>query len=210
MKLKAVLKPLALCAGLLLSNCGEKPRNEFLLPVMGPKTLEGKDTVYHHIGTFRFTNQFGKPLTNHDISGKIVVSNFFFASCQSICPEMSSNLKQVQAAFDLQDSVLILSHTVNPMNDTVEVLRQYAELYGAKAGKWHFLTGKKDDIYALAKNDYLVNALEDDGSPGGFLHSELFLLLDTKGRIRGMYDGTSKADVQKLIGDIHLLLREQN
>ena len=136
------------------------------------------------------------------------MADFFFASCQSICPEMSKNLKDVQKAFENDDSLLILSHSVNPLHDTVEVLNAYGNTYGAKKNKWHFLTGNKKQIYDLAKTSYLVNALEADGSPEGFLHSELLLLIDKKGRIRAMYDGTDKIQVQKLIKDIKLLKTE--
>jgi protein SCO1/2 len=84
----------------------------------------------------------------------------------------------------------------------------YATTYGAKKNKWHLLTGDKKSIYDLAKNSYLVNALEDDGSEEGFLHSELLFLLDGKGRFRGMFDGTDKSEVRKLIDAIHLLRKE--
>ena len=99
---------------------------------------------------------------------------------------------------------------MNPMHDTVEVLMNYATTYHATKSKWHLLTGDKKVIYDLAKSGYLVNALEDDGSPEGFLHSELFLLIDKQGRMRGMYDGTDKAQVGKLIEDIKLLKTEKS
>jgi protein SCO1/2 len=121
---------------------------------------------------------------------------------------MSTNLKDVQAAFAKDDSLLLLSHSVNPLHDTVEVLNAYGSTYGAIKNKWHLLTGDKKQIYDLAKTSYLVNAIEDDGTPEGFLHSELLLLVDTKGRMRGMYDGTDKVQVQKLIEDIKLLKKE--
>ena len=193
-----------------LVSCKPAVQNHLVLPVFGEKVVKNADTVYHSIGNFSFKNQYGETISNTTCKNKIVVANFFFASCQSICPEMSTNLKDVQSAFEKDDSLLILSHSVNPMHDSVEVLYNYAELYSAKKNKWHFLTGNKDSIYALAKNSYLVNAIEDDGSPGGFLHSELFLLVDTKGRIRGMYDGTSNSDVQKLISDVRVLKTEGN
>ena len=97
---------------------------------------------------------------------------------------------------------------MNPLHDTVAVLKDYAGRYRAIKNKWHFLTGDKKQIYELAKSSYLVNALEDDGTPEGFLHSELLILIDTKGRMRGMYDGTDKAQVNKLIADIKLLKKE--
>lgn len=208
MKLRNLnLSTLVLAAGICLTAC-QPAAPSLLLPVFGEKKLAGADTVYHTIGAFSLKNQYGENVTQATMANKICVSNFFFATCQSICPEMSTNLTEVQKVFAGDDSVLILSHSVNPLHDTVEVLRGYASQYGALQNKWHLLTGDKKMIYDLAKNSYLVNAIEDDGSPEGFLHSELFLLIDTKGRIRGMYDGTDKAQVQKLIADIRLLKKE--
>ena len=181
-----------------------------LLPIFGIKKIGNKDTIYHTIGDFSFTNQFGETVNNKTVENKIYVADFFFASCKSICPEMSTNLMDVQKAFENDDSLLILCHTVNPLHDTEEVLNDYSKVYGAKKNKWHFLTGNKKEIYDLAKISYLVNALEDDGTPEGFLHSELLLLIDKKGRIRAMYDGTDKVQVIKLIKDIKLLKQEIN
>lgn len=210
MKSKKILKLLSFAGLIVLAGCGtNKNDSPLLLPVYGSKTLDEKqDTVYHTVSDFELVNQHGEKITGNNIKNKIYVANFFFATCQSICPEMSTNLIDVQKAFEKDDSLLILSHSVNPLHDTVEVLKNYAGTYGALKDKWHLLTGDKKTIYDLAKNSYLVNALEDDGSPEGFLHSELFLLVDTKGRLRGMYDGTDKAQVLKLIDDIRLLKKE--
>jgi protein SCO1/2 len=203
-KLKANLSALAIAV--LSFSC--KKESTLLLPVYGEKKATETDTVYHTVGQFAFTNQYGETISNSTVKDKIYVADFFFATCQSICPVMSKNLTQVQKEFEKNDSILILSHSVNPMHDTVAVLSAYAESYGAKKNKWHFLTGNKKQIYDLAKTSYLVNALEDDGSEEGFLHSELFLLVDPNGRIRGMYDGTDNAAVNKLISDIRLLKKE--
>jgi protein SCO1/2 len=191
----------------LLLGC-KQGTPKLLLPVFGEKKTVGEDTVYHTIGDFKLINQYGETVSKETIKNKIVVANFFFATCQSICPVMSTNLTGLQQAFEKDDSLLILSHSVNPLHDTVEVLMNYATTYHALKHKWHLLTGDKKQIYNLAKESYLVNALEDDGTPEGFLHSELFLLVDTKGRIRGMYDGTDKAQVNKLVEDIKLLKKE--
>lgn len=198
---------LFLIPALLLFACSkEKPLK--VLPVYGDKKEMKGDTLFHIIGTFNFIDQDNESVSNETVKNKIYVANFFFATCESICPEMSKNLKYVQEAFDKDDSVLILSHTVNPKHDTVEVLKQFSAIYQAKKGKWHFLTGDKKQIYDLALNSYLVNALEDDGSAEGFLHSEMLLLIDKKSRIRGMYDGTDHPAVLKLIEDIKLLKKE--
>lgn len=206
-KLKQIVKLLITIILLINFSCKNTTPMQ-LLPIFGEKKLSNTDTIYHTIGNFSFTNQFGENITNQTVKNKIYVADFFFATCQSICPQMSSNLKDVQAAFLNDDSLLILCHTVNPLHDTVNVLLNYGVTYGAKKNKWHFLTGNKQQIYGLAKNSYLVNALEEDGSTEGFLHSELFLLIDTKGRIRGFYDGTDKVQVAKLISEIKLLKSE--
>lgn len=184
---------------------------KILLPIFGEKKLAGteaKDTLYHTIQPFQFINQYGDTVSEKTIANKIYVADFFFATCQSICPQMSSQLVHVQKVFEKDHDILILSHTVNPMNDTVEVLKGYADSYGAQKNKWHFLTGNKKEIYDMARYSYLVNAFEDDGTPEGFLHSELFLLIDKQKRVRGMYDGTDSVSVVKLISDIKLLEQE--
>jgi protein SCO1/2 len=183
--------------------------NKFVLPILGEKHLGTKDTIYHTIGNFTLTNQFGEQVSEQTTKNKIYVADFFFATCQSICPQISTNLADVQKAFEKDDDILILSHTVNPFHDTVEVLNKYGISYNAKKGKWHFLTGDKKTIYSLAKKDYLVNAVEDDGSEEGFIHSEFLLLIDKQKRIRGIYDGTDKVQVKKLIDDIKLLKKEK-
>ncbi len=208
MKLKLSLKILAAASITLLTNCKDESPKMYL-PVFGEKKVAGEDTIYHTISGFNLTNQYGEQVNKETVKNKVYVANFFFATCQSICPEMSTNLVDVQKEFAEDDSVLILSHSVNPLHDTVDVLRNYASTYGAIKNKWHLLTGNKKMIYDLAKESYLVNALEDDGSPEGFLHSELFLLIDTKGRLRGMYDGTDKGEVRKLIEAIRLLKKER-
>lgn len=195
-----------------LISCQGNVTNEVkLLPIYGEKKPVGseiRDTIFHTVKPFLFTNQYGEKVTEETVKGKIYVADFFFATCESICPKMSTQLVTVQNAFAKDDSVLILSHTVNPMHDTVEVLKKYAERFGATKNKWHLLTGNKKEIYDMARYSYLVNALEDDGSAEGFLHSELFVLIDSKKRIRGFYDGTDNVAVAKLIADIKLLKTE--
>ncbi len=207
MKLKLILKIILICSIVFYFGCTEK-KSSVLLPIYGEKKIIAGDTIYHQIASFNLTNQIGQVVNQNTTKNKIYIANFFFASCQSICPMMSNQLQEVQKAFLADDSVLILSHSVNPLHDTVAVLSNYGDTYGAKTNKWHLLTGNKKQIYDLAKTSYLVNAFEDDGSPEGFLHSELFLLIDKKARIRGMYDGTNTSEVKKLIEDVKLLKQE--
>jgi len=188
----------------------KKEEKKLLLPVYGTKTVfPDGDTVYHTVKDFSLLNQYKEVVTQKNTENKIYVANFFFATCQSICPAMSNQLGRVQQAEKNDADFLILSHTVNPMHDTAEVLLEYAGKYGAIKNKWHFLTGDKKAIYKLAKEDYIVNALEDDGTPEGFIHSEAMLLIDKQKRIRGIYDGTDSLQVNKLITDINLLKTEK-
>jgi protein SCO1/2 len=208
-----IVKFSILFLSLLVFSCTERSvkTNKLLLPIIGEKKLagvDGTDTIYHTIQPFSFINQFNDTVTEKTIANKIYVTDFFFATCQSICPKMSSQLVHVQNAFKNDKDVLLLSHTVNPSNDTVEVLNGYAQTYGAIKNKWHLLTGNKKAIYDMARYSYLVNALQEDGSAEGFLHSELFILIDKQKRIRGFYDGTDSVAVVKLISDIKLLKQE--
>ena len=187
-------------------------KNELLLPVYGAKKVNAPgstDTLYHTIPDFSFTNQYKENVTQKTTAGKIYIANFFFATCQSICPVMTTQLSRVQKEVQNDTAILILSHTVNPMHDTAEVLLEFANKYGAIKNKWHFLTGPKKDIYELAKKSYLVNAVEDDGTVEGFIHSETFLLIDKQHRIRGVYDGTDSLQVDKMMGDLKILKTEK-
>ena len=213
LKMKNISKIIAIT--LFLFSCNPKKETaegpKLLLPVIGEKKYAGMgtDTLYHTVGDFKLVNQNKDTVSQKTTENKIYVADFFFATCQSICPQMSHELIRVQENFKNDHEFLILSHTVNPSHDSSEVLNAYAGKYGAVKNKWHFLTGNKKVIYDLALNDYLVNALQDDGSAEGFLHSELFLLIDKQKRIRGMYDGTDSIAVNKLISDIKLLKTEK-
>jgi protein SCO1/2 len=184
------------------------------LPVFGPRQAAPAgaagtvDTLYHAIGAFSLTDQYGEPFGRDQIRGKIVVANFFFATCRTICPDMSEQLRRVQKKFSGDPDVLLLSHTVDPANDTVEALKAYSEKYGAVRGKWHFVTGDKPMLYRLASESYFLTAVETRGGPEEFIHSEQFVLLDKEGRIRGYYDGTDPAGVDQLMDEILVLKQE--
>jgi len=178
---------------------------------------ESGDTA--KIPPFIFTNQDGKKITNADYKGKIYVADFFFTTCPGICKIMTENMKRLQEEFVKQEDFYLLSHTVNPERDTVETLRRYARDKGADTRNWNFVTGTKDSIYKIAES-YFANASPDSLAPGGFLHSEFFILIDKEGNIRcrkeddgnikAVYDGTSEADMRKLKDDIKVLIAEYN
>ncbi len=176
------------------------------LPVVDPEPEDGRP---HSIPDFAFVNQTGDTVTQADYADKIYVANFFFTACPSTCPPMMKNLTMVQETFQDNEKVAILSHTVDPKRDTVEALQAYAAKYGIKAKKWDLVTGRKTPLYNMARNGYDVVSLEGSGrGPAGFVHSSKLILVDRQQQIRGYYDGTEQADVQRLIDDIHFLLKQ--
>lgn len=195
------------------------------LEILGPieiqsKTVDGRqvnDTVYHTISGFSLLNQDSIQVSDAIFRGKIHVANFFFTTCGTICPKMSSEMMRVQHAFEKDTNVVIVSYTVDPDYDTPAVLKEYASQHKAITNKWFFLTGDKKTIYDLARNSYYLVAGEGDGGPEDFIHSEMFTLIDREGRIRGgrdkkgnmlTYDGTNILDVNRLIEDIAVLKLE--
>jgi protein SCO1/2 len=195
-------------------------------PVDVKKTIvngeETVDTIYHTIPPFTFVNHLGDTVTEKNFEEKIYVANFFFATCRGICPKMSTQMLRVQEKFKDSQSLRLISHTVDPERDTVEALANYAEAVHANPGIWHFITGKKENIYSLAENGYFVTAMDNkpglstdsmkalnaEQGPEEFIHSEKFILVDKEKRIRGYYDGTSTAEVNKLLEDIRMLINE--
>ncbi len=177
-----------------------------------PQWIEKTDSLYqgiHTIPSFDFTDQDGKEITEKIFSGKIYVANFFFCSCPGICKRLTSNLSLVQKAFQDDSRILLLSHSVTPEADNVSRLKEYARSNGVISGKWHLVTGKRNEIYQIARASYFAD--EDLGEQKGtndFLHTENILLIDTQKRIRGIYKGTSVKDINDLIADIKKLEAE--
>lgn len=169
----------------------------------------------HTIADFSFLNQLGDTITKVDVSGKIFVTDYFFTTCGGICPKMTLQLQRVQREFADDPNFLILSHTVNPKTDSVEVMYNYAERFEANPEKWWFLTGSKEELYTMARKSYLVVPDKADpnfshGDESDFIHTENFVLIDPDGRIRGMYDGTSPDEVSELMRDVYDLKKEYN
>jgi protein SCO1/2 len=160
---------------------------------------------YHSIADFSFTNQNGKTITQKDYEGKIYVADFFFTTCGSICPKMTTNLVEVQKAIINNPKVMLLSHTVFPETDSVSVLKKYAIKNGVIDSKWNLVTGDKKQIYSLARKSYLAVKLGKPEELYDMVHTENFVLVDSKRRVRGFYDGTKKEDIARLIEDITFL-----
>ncbi|MEZ4876168.1 MAG: SCO family protein [Flavobacterium sp.] len=160
---------------------------------------------YHTIADFSFTNQNGKTVTQKDYEGKIYVADFFFTTCQSICPKMTVNMVDVQKAILNNPKVMLLSHTVTPEIDSVSVLKKYAIEKGVIDSKWNLVTGDKKDIYFIARKSYLAVKTGKPEELYDMVHTENFVLVDSKRRVRGFYDGTNPDEIKKLIYDIKWL-----
>ncbi len=180
------------------------------LSIYGPKTLDANgDTLYHRIPDFSFINQNGETISQDKFQDKIVVADYFFATCPSICPKMATHMLVLQDHFHDRKDFALLSHTVNPEHDSVHVLREYATKVHAMDSIWDFVTGDKEALYDQAFKGYFVNALPDEIAPGGFLHSQFLILIDKKQRIRGYFDGTSTSEVNDLMDAIEILMKEE-
>jgi len=171
--------------------------------------VEARGRSLHTIGEFRLVDQTANAVTAETLDGKIWVADFFFTTCGGICPKLTSNLREVQDAFLADDGVALISHTVTPKIDTVEQLAQYGKARGVRPDKWRLVTGEREVIYRLARESYYADGdLETPPTPNRFLHTEKVFLVDTKRRIRGVYDGTRKIDMRLLIEDIRVLKKE--
>lgn len=211
-----LIKSYSIFISICLFSCYSKEQKE-QLPFYNtadftPQWISATDKEYstiHTITPFQFTNQKGKLIRNEDVDGKIYVANFFFSKCASICPRMNGNLKKVAATFEENPDVLILSHSVTPDTDSVAQLASYASKQGIDAKKWWLLTGDKNAIYTLARRSYFADEeLGYNRSTNDFLHTENAVLIDRKGRIRGVYNATLELEINKLIEHINLLLSE--
>lgn len=177
--------------------------------ISGNKELPVLGEPGHFAGPFTFVNQAGKTITEHEAGNKVTVAEYFFTTCPGICKIMNNNLTEVYRQYKDRTDFMILSHTVDPETDSVQVLSEYARRIGATLPVWQLLTGPKETLYAAARHDYLL-AVEDTAGKGtadDFIHTEYVALLDQQRRIRGFYDATNKTAMQQLIKDIKTLLQ---
>jgi protein SCO1 len=186
---------------------GENHHSLFIFqPIDSVQTDRGyKVTKAFTVPEFTLTSQEGKSFSSTELKGKIYVANFIFTRCEAQCKQMTNQMVRVQEAFRANKNVSIVSFTVDPQFDSVEVLKQYAASYGALSDKWKFLTGDKEYIYNLGQTGFFVSTMEEQGLPISFLHSEKFILVDQHGWIRGFYDGTDQKEVDRLIMEVQVL-----
>lgn len=176
-------------------------------PELVDSTVQYK-SKYHTIADFSFVNQNGDTITQKDYEGKIYVADFFFTTCGSICPKMTTNLADVQKEVLNNPKVMLLSHTVFPEVDSIPVLKAYAVKHGVVDSKWNLVTGDKKEIYTMARKSYLAVKLGRPDQLYDMVHTENFVLVDQKRRVRGFYDGTDKEEIKRLLGDIDFLSKE--
>ena len=192
----------------------------FLLLVLGfymvmtkiiPRYGKVELPVLSYVQPFAFTNQEGRVITEKDMAGKVAVVEYFFTTCKGICPKMNTNMQQVYQQFRKEPDFRILSHTVDPQTDSVPRMKRYADSLGADPHSWWFLTGRKDSLYSAARNSYL---LDDPKNNSGsideqFIHTQFFALVDRDGKVRKIYDGLKKDELEQLKNDISRLLKEK-
>lgn len=178
-----------------------------LIPGFGKSKLEPIGRVL----PFSFINQDGKKMTEKDVAGKIFVAEYFFTTCKSICPIMHANMKIVYEKFKNEKDFLIVSHTSDPAIDSASRLRKYADSLNVDTQKWIFLTGTKDSLYKQARYSYKIDDPHNNplSNEVDFIHSQFFSLVDKNGVVRNIYEGNVRNDVEKMIEEIEVLLKEK-
>lgn len=207
---------LAVASTLLLASCSDNKADQATtLPYIGEHDVRARpdggpaDTIYATIPSFTLTNQEGKTVTTNSLAGKVYVTDFFFATCPSICPKMQSEMLRVYEQYKNNPRVAFLSHTIDPAHDSIPVLRDYAERLGVtNASQWQFVTAPHDTIFALARA-YMTGAEADKKAAGGFAHNGTFALVDGQRHVRGLYDGMNPKEVDRLLRELPLLLAEE-
>ena len=201
---------------LVFISCNQAAKKE--LPIYNPADVNPKLVAKsvrhinsnHKVADFKLQNQNGTTVTQKDYENKVYVVDFFFTSCTSICPIMTTNMAKIQDEFMSSDTFMLLSVSVTPEFDTVEILKAYADKKGVQDAKWNVTTGVKKHIYELARKSYFAVSEQGDGGLQDFIHTPNFILVDSEKQIRGIYDGTDKGAVSQVITDIKILLNKRN
>ena len=176
------------------------------------------DTVWHQVANITLVNQLGDTVSLDDIQGSIIIANYFFTRCPSICPTLTKNMKELQDAMKMKDLrkkidssfVRFISFSVDPERDSAQVLKKYADRYGINHDTWWMLTGPKKTIYDYAFNELKLGLQDGEGIDSNFIHTEKFVLIDRSRVVRGYYNGLDSASMSKLAEDITLLMLEKD
>ncbi|WP_435412365.1 SCO family protein [Psychroserpens mesophilus] len=214
-QLKFFFIVLAFVSGIIIYLIYSALDNEKPLPIYQPNRIDASlvdSTIqhkkkYHTIADFKLLNQNGDTITQDTYEDKIYVADFFFTTCQTICPIMTDQMHRIQEEIKNDDDVMLLSHSVTPEIDSVAQLKRYAIEKGVDDSKWNLVTGDRKQIYDLARKSYLV-VKDDDSEDYGMVHTENFALIDKDKQIRGIYNGVSPTSVDSLLQDIRRLKKE--
>lgn len=206
----------------LLSSCEEElansQRDNTGLPYIGQHDViyqateehDAGDTLFHKVPSFEYLTQDSTYLSSSDIHGKVWIAKFFFTHCPTICPPMTSAMKEVNGELsNYADKVVFLSFSIDPDRDSPKRLRTYINRHGIKAENWYFLTGNEAATHRLGVQGFQILAQADENAPGGFAHSPNFVLVDEQGHIRGVYDGLNVNSRQQLVKDAKKLLNNE-
>jgi len=195
---------------------------KYLLDSVITNTVDGKtttDSLWHKTADVRLVNQLGDSISLYDIQNRIIVADFFFTRCPSICPQMTKNMARLQQSFShftqgrkVIDSSIVkfLSFSIDPERDSVAALKKYADKFGVNHDNWWMLTGPKKTIYDFALNQLKLGLVDGEGVDTSFIHSQKFVLLDKDYVVRGYYDGLDTTSLSALAKDIGLLMLEKD
>lgn len=177
-------------------------------------TTDGKtrpDTQWHTVRPFRLTNQFGREVSLDDWKGRIIIADFIFTSCPTVCPTLTRNMKRLQDAFKKTDSLVrFISFTVDPLRDSAARLKAFGDRFRIDHDTWWMLTGEKPEIYDIALHEFKANIAQAEGVDTGFIHTDKFFLLDRDRVVRGWYSGIDSARLDEVIRDVVLLNMERD
>jgi len=218
----AVLVPLSFFIIAEMKGKGEIPMpGYFVSEKIISRTVDGKleqDTIFHRTSDLKLTNQFGETVgLNSDLQGKILVVSFIYTACPSVCPKLTANMKMLQKAFrkdpkkevSMNNEVHLISITVDPMRDSFQQMRRYADRFQINHDHWWFLTGDRQAIYDFARNELRVSVQPEEGGAEDFLHTQKIVIIDQDRYIRGYYDGLDSLALGKCAYDISLLSMEK-
>ena len=190
---------------ILLLGCKSEPER---LPILGNIDTAGGDTIFHTIPDIALMDQDSQLFKLASLENKLILADFFFTSCPSICPKVKKQMLRLYERYKADDRVMLLSHTIDQRHDSVTVLKRYAHNLGVDTDKWKFVTGEKDSIFHLA-DQYFVSVVEDPSAPMGFDHSGRIILVDKKQHVRGFCEGTDPESVTAFFETVDKLLTEE-
>jgi protein SCO1/2 len=195
----------ALFGWICIQACQQEPK---ALPILGEREVENGDTIYHQVPDMVLMDQDSQAFQLSHLGNKIVLADFFFTSCPSICPKVKKQMLRLYETYKNDDRVMFVSHTIDPRHDSVTVLKRYAENLEVNTANWKFVTTEKDSMFHLA-DQYFVSVVEDPSAPSGFDHSGRIILLDKNRHVRGFCEGVDPESVTGFFKTIDQLLNEE-